>query len=191
MATSTSVISGASAGGHGSFVGAESTARALRPVAALPAVAAQLAERARGGAVDDRLHVVIRPIRLAIGVAAHGLAAGVLGRVPAAVREIETADERDRIVDDDDLLMVRRAERMLVVEAEVQAPVRAPVELVERQPFAVHREHHREIPRQHVHLQIAAALDDFVQEIAELLGIAVVCALRARAGCGCRCPTRG
>jgi hypothetical protein len=90
------------------------------------------------------------------------------------VRQIEPADERDRIVDDHDLLMMRRADRMFVIQPEVESAMRPPVELVHRQPFAIHCEHHRVIPREHVHPQVALALHDGVQKCAELLGPSVV-----------------
>ena len=115
------------------------------------------AREASGISIHDRLHIVIRPVLPAFGIASHGLVAGVLGGVPAAVSEIETSDECDGIVHDDDFLMMRCAERMLVVQAEVQAPMRAPVELVYGQPFAIEREDHREIPGKDMHLQAAPA----------------------------------
>ena len=107
--------------------------------------------------------------RLAVGVAAQRLVAGVRARVPAPLREVEAADERDGVVDDDHLLVVRRADRMARVEAEREPPVRAPVELVEGQPFALERVEHREVPAQHVGAQALAARDDRVEEFPERL----------------------
>jgi hypothetical protein len=63
---------------------------------------------------------------------------------------------------------------MLVVEPERKPPVRAPVELVDGQPLAIQREHHREVPRQNVHAEVAATFHHFVQEVTQLLGVAVV-----------------
>src|SRR4029079_12616597 len=88
------------------------------PSRAHPAVAAQLSEGARRGAVDDSLHVVVRTVRVAFRIAAVRLVAAGWWGVPAAVRQIETAHESDRVVDDDDLLMVRGAHRVLVVQPE-------------------------------------------------------------------------
>jgi hypothetical protein len=90
------------------------------------------------------------------------------------VGQIEAANERDRIVDHHDLLVVRGAHGVLVVEPERKPRVGAPVELVKRHPLAVHREHHREIPRQHAHAKPRLALYHLVQEIAELFGVPVV-----------------
>ena len=98
----------------------------------------------------------------------------MLRRIPAGMREIEAADERDGIVDDDDLLVVRRADRMLAVEPELEPAVRLPVELEHGQPLALERIHHREIPRQRVRAQTAARCRHCVQEVAERLRKAVV-----------------
>ena len=177
IATSMCVRSGSTPRGHGSWLHAIRGTHLL-PRCALPAVAAKIAERARRGAVHDGLNVVIRPVGRAVGVAAPGLLAAVRGRVPAAMREIEAADEAHFVVHDNDFLMMRCAERMSVVETELEPPVRAPAELVDRQPLAVEREHHREVPGKHVHAQAALAFHDFVQEIAERFRQSVVRALR-------------
>ena len=94
----------------------------------------------------------------------------VVARVEAAAREIVAADESHGVVDDDDFLMVRAADRMLVVEAKRQPTMRAAVELVDRQPLALHRVEHREVPRQHVTAQCRGSRDEGIEEIAQLLG---------------------
>src|SRR5947208_620648 len=86
-----------------------------------------------------------RAAALAVGVEAQRVVGRMARRVPAPLREIEAADERDGIVDHDDLLVMRRGHGMARVEAEHQSPMRAPVELVHRQPFALQRVQHREI----------------------------------------------
>jgi len=67
---------------------------------------------------------------------------------------------------------------MPVVEPEVESAVCAPTELVDGQPLAIEREHHGEIPGEHVHAQAAAPLHDFVQKVSERLRKAVVRTLR-------------
>ena len=49
------------------------------------------------------------------------IAGSVLAGVPAPHREIETAGEGDEIVDDDDLLMLRRSQRQAGIEAKADA----------------------------------------------------------------------
>jgi hypothetical protein len=93
----------------------------------------------------------------------------VLAGIPAAAGEIETADEGDRVVDDDDLLMLRRPGRVMPVEAEVQASMGAPSEPEERQRLALEREHDGEVPVEHVDVEVPAAGHDRVQEIPELV----------------------
>ena len=76
-----------------------------------PALAAQLAERRSGIAVDSHHHVVDGAVQLAARRAAQGLSAGMFPGVPAMPRQVDAADERHRIVDDDDLVMMRAAYR--------------------------------------------------------------------------------
>ena len=45
-------------------------------------------------------------------------------RIPAALGKIHSADERERVVHDDHLLMVRGAHRMSRVPVEMEPPVR-------------------------------------------------------------------
>jgi len=73
---------------------------------ALPALAHEHADGARGIAVEHRLHVVHRLIGCIVGVAAQRRIGVVRGRVPARTREVDTTRERQRVVDDDDLLMM-------------------------------------------------------------------------------------
>ena len=48
----------------------------------------------------------------------------MLGRIPAPVREIQTADEGHLVVHHHHFLMVRAAQRVLVVQTELQARMR-------------------------------------------------------------------
>ena len=91
----------------------------------------------------------------------------MLAGIPARPREVIPADECHSVVDDDKLLMVTCARRMAVVEAKRQSPMCAPIELEDRQPFALHRIEHREVPRQNVAANPAAPRDDGIEEIAE------------------------
>ena len=75
-----------------------------------PALARQLRQRLRRRAIDHHLDVVERPIGMARGIDAMRIVARVGRRVPAPDREVEAAGEGDRIVDHDDLLVLRAAE---------------------------------------------------------------------------------
>ena len=62
-----------------------------------------------GFAVHHALHVVKRRIGLAVGIDAERIIGFVRAGVPAPYREVETADEGERAVNDDDLLVLRGA----------------------------------------------------------------------------------
>ena len=65
------------------------------------------------------------------------VARGMVRRVPAPDRQIEATGERYRIVDHDDLLMLRTPERQGVVETERDLIRRAPLQRQPRQWFAL------------------------------------------------------
>ncbi|XQU70726.1 hypothetical protein OJJOAM_003515 [Cupriavidus sp. H18C1] len=69
---------------------------------------------------------------------------------------------------------MRGAHRMAGVEPERQPAMGLPVELDRRQPLALHRVDHREIPAQHVDAQPAAAPHQRIEEIAQPARKAVV-----------------
>ncbi len=84
--------------GNGRFHG-----RAARP---RPALAEQLPEGARRSAVDDRVDVVEWCMAGAVRVPPARAIGGVGRRVPARTGQVEPADERECIVDHDQLLVV-------------------------------------------------------------------------------------
>ena len=90
-------------------------------------------------------------------------------RIPAAASEIEPAAKRQRAVDDDDLLMLGRADRVVIVVAHLHAPPRPPAESVDRRKLAPLREDHRVVPDQHADFEAAAALDQEIEKVAEQL----------------------
>ncbi len=150
-------------------------------VALTPALAQQIAQRARRRTFDRHHHVVERRVRRA-GHHAVLVLRRVLARVPAARRQIDAAAERDRVVDDHDLLMMRAAGRMRVVVAKADPAVRLPRQAIQRRPLAVEPEDHRVIPDQDVDLQLAAAAHQVVEKVAELqLAVLAVRAQQARA----------
>src|SRR5690606_27698949 len=75
------------------------------------------------------------------------------------------ADEGDRIVDHDELLVVRSAERVARVEAKADATVCPQSELEERQRLPIERVDHREVPREDVDVEPAAAPHEAIEEL--------------------------
>jgi hypothetical protein len=134
----------------------------------VPALACDFREHPRGLAVHGDHDVMKGGIGLTFEDAFRVLRL-VLARVPALVGEVEAARERELVVDDDDLLVVRPRHRMRVVEAEVDAPVRLPLADAERgRDLAIGSEHDRVIPVEDADPQVALAPREAVQEIAQL-----------------------
>ncbi len=92
------------------------------------------------------------------------------GGVPALAGEVEPAAERDRIVDDDDLLMVRPAGRMRIVELEMNTPMRFPTppETHFDGRFPIVRIDHREVPVENIDVQVAPSACEVVEIFPEL-----------------------
>jgi hypothetical protein len=84
---------------------------------------------------DDGLHVVEWPVGLAVNVAAQRLVDVVVAGIPTPDRDVEAAGERDTIINHDQLLMLRRADRYRVVEGKTDAGRRAPLQRHDRQDF--------------------------------------------------------
>jgi len=86
-------------------------------------------------------------------------------RVPTLAGQVDASAKRDGIVDDDDLLMMRAAGRMRIVELQVHAPMRfpAPSPSHGRRRFPIRRVDHREIPVEHVDVQVAPAAREVVE----------------------------
>ena len=132
-----------------------------------PALAREITERGSGFAGHDHLHVVKGSVTFAVRIDPARVVGQVLRAVPAAVRRVEPPCERDAVVDDHDLLMLARAERMVIVEAQLQSAVMLELEPVDRQPLPLERVQHRPVPVQHAHLQASPPAHERVQEIAE------------------------
>ena len=122
-----------------------------------PSARAQAPPARRGFAVDHRLHVMERRIGHAGEIDAARIVEAMRARVPAPGGEIEPAGERERVVDHDDLLVLRGAERQVVVEAETDLPRRAPTHGRGRKQLALVRIEDRIVPHQNVNEELAAA----------------------------------
>ena len=95
------------------------------------------------------------------------VAGAVLGCIPAARGQIESSDEGEAVVDNDDLLMMRTGERMGVVEPEVDVLMRLPCKPVDWRVIAIGPVDHWVVPVEHPNPQLAALFGEAVQEISE------------------------
>ena len=86
-----------------------------------PALAPKLTQRPRRVAVHRRGHVVPQRIGRAMRVDPMRLVVAVRPRVPTAVRDVDAAAKRERIVDDQDFLVVAAVGWMVSVQPEMQA----------------------------------------------------------------------
>ena len=134
---------------------------------ARPALARKLRQRERGVAVDHHLDVVERPIGLAGRIEPMRIVDPVLAGIPAADRQIEPAGECERIVDHDDLLVLRGAGRHRIVETEAHARRRIPAERERRERLALQRIEHRIVPGEQVHGQLGPLVHELRQKLAQ------------------------
>ena len=135
---------------------------------ARPPAASDFRERAGCSAVDHHLHVVKGRIRSAGRINALLVVDAMLGCIPSPDRDIESAGERDRIVHDDQLLMLRGAERHSVIQLEVHVRRRAPTEFKARQELAFRGVKEGEVPGEQIDLKLRPSLDQGAKKIAEL-----------------------
>ena len=92
----------------------------------------------------------------------------MLGRIPTARRQVQAADESNRIVHHNNLLMMGCTGWVPVIQVEMQPRVTCPFFLEERQPLAICGHEHGEIPIQHMNMQLGVALEHAVEEFAQL-----------------------
>ncbi|MGH8732976.1 MAG: hypothetical protein ACREVB_04775 [Burkholderiales bacterium] len=89
----------------------------------------------------------------------------MIAGVPATRGQIETATERDAIIDHHDFLMMRACYRVRVVVADANAPVRLPAEAVDRRKLALGVEEHRVIPDEDAHVEAPVAAREGIEEV--------------------------
>ena len=110
---------------------------------------------------------MIRRVKPAKGIHSLGILREVVRCVPAVFRYIQSAGKRDGIIDDDDLLMMRRTQGMVAVEAKMDPSVTAPGMAIKRNDFAIRGIDHREIPQEHINAEFPIATHQIVQEVSE------------------------
>lgn len=130
-----------------------------------PAVEEELLDRAgRRSSPEVHLQVVVGLLRLATAEAQR-VHREVTPIVPPRLADVDAAEERHLAVDHGEFLMVGASRQGGVVEAKMEAPARHPVEVHALHPFALAREHHVEIPREHADVEVAIAAAEAVQEL--------------------------
>ena len=85
---------------------------------------------------------------------------------PSDVPLYQSPEKRDGIIDDDDLLMMRRTQGMVAVEAKMDPSVTAPG-MAMKNDFAIGGIDHREIPQEHINAEFPITAHQIVQEVSE------------------------
>src|SRR5262245_22389100 len=134
-----------------------------------PAIARQGTESRRKWPGCHGLDLVVRPVGLACGRPRWFFDSMCAG-VPPMTSEVDPATERELVVDHDDFLMVRAAERDAIVETELHAAGCAPPELPSREGIAFERVERRVVPDQDVAAQMGPPSRDEPQQVIESCG---------------------
>ena len=135
---------------------------------------------------------MIRPVRLADRRRPRRFLEPVRARVPAMAGQIDAAAERELVVDDDDLLMVRAADGMAIVEAEPDAARHPPAEPPSRERIALERVERAVVPGQDVAAQVRAPAGDEREQLVEpRRRVGRRGRPASRSTCARRCPSRG
>src|SRR5690606_1404168 len=93
---------------------------------AAPSIASKLVQRPGSRSFEHHGHVMPRAIARTARSLAPGVVLEVIARVPAPVGHIDPAAHGQRIVDHDDLLVVAAADRVDVIELQVDPLARQP-----------------------------------------------------------------
>src|SRR5262249_30661130 len=102
----------------------------------------------------------------------------------------ETAGKRDGIVDDHYLLVMRSARGVSVVVFEMHAPARLPSKAETRRKLAVGPEHHRIVPVEDAHLELAPAVDQIIQKRTQRVRHSGLDRFAVQTGPGIEVPTQ-
>lgn len=105
--------------------------------------------------IDRELNIVMRWEKNSVGINTPGILGLMIRCVPASFGQIESADEPDGIVDDNDFGMMRGSDGMIPVHVKVNARVPAPRGPEEWQRLAIERKDHREIPYENMDMEMA------------------------------------
>ena len=141
---------------------------------ARPALAGDLGKRARRSAVDHHLHVMERRIGLPAGSTRSGLSMRCSEVSQRRMVRSSPPENATRVVDHDDLLVLRGAERHGVVEAERDLLRRAPLQRQARQQLAFVGVKQRIVPEQQMDPKLGPAAHQGAEEIGRACRQAVV-----------------
>ncbi len=104
-------------------------------------------------AVDRHLDIVKRLIMLARRIDPAVVLKMMIRSVPSPFAQVESPHKGHGVVHDHDFLMLRCADRMIAVEAEMDAVMRLGIQFVPRKEFAFHRIYHGEIPADEINVE--------------------------------------
>jgi len=161
--------------------------RQCLPSRVAPSAPGNVAQVSDDGPLQNSLNVVNRIVALAVGASPQAIVRRVVRCVPAFDGKIHAAHEGDGVVNDDDLLMMRRVCGMVPVEVDVDALVSLPVRAVDQRQRRAGRVDDREAPNEHPHVQVRAALDKAPQQVSERRGVRTI--LRPETDAGVEIPT--
>src|SRR4029078_12272761 len=97
-----------------------------------PPIAGQSAETRGNRPSHHCVDLVARTVRLSREGHARRFGHAMRARVPSTAREVDAATERELIVDDDNLLVMRAADGMTIVKSEAHVAMCAPAQLPSR-----------------------------------------------------------
>ena len=147
--------------------------RSQRPThRGVPPFAGQIAERPRRRSVDRDGDLVARRV-VAAQYPPQPVFVPVLAGVPSFGGEVDTTAERDRVVDDQDLLVVYRPGGVRAVHREVQPPAAEPVDQGDRRdavPQVVERRQQPQVGLQQMDRQVGLLPEHPLQEGAQPIG---------------------
>ncbi|ASY59743.1 hypothetical protein SS05631_b56510 (plasmid) [Sinorhizobium sp. CCBAU 05631] len=139
----------------------------------LPAGAAEIADRPARLALQHHLDVMDRIIRISVRIAAQVILGQVVRRVPAPGGQIDAADESDPVVDGDEFLVMRTAQRVVAGETELDLRMGSPL-LAAKQSQRLSRIDRPHRPDQNADPEIRLLRDQRLELGAERLCVRIV-----------------
>ena len=95
----------------------------------------------------------------------------MLRRIAAAIGHVDAADKGERIVDDDDLLVMRGIEGVRGIELDADARMLLPGRAEQERHHRARRMQNRDAPDEHAHFETRMLLDETAQQVAELWSV--------------------
>ena len=134
----------------------------------VPARADQFAKLCRAVAIDAHLKIVKRRITFPARVASPLIVGFVSGCIPAPDCQIDSAAKCDRVINDDDFLMMRSAKRQDIIQADLDLTGGFPVKIERGDRLPLQRIDDRIIPQQKIYGQLGALFDKRCQKRPQL-----------------------